>query len=105
MPDWPFLGFIPNNVFGEGSNRVYLSEPLATLITVSEGHWKNDAISFQNVYWHTRKPVNLRIREMPITYCVCDFLFYGHPCKKKENVMLECPKNMKFDILIRNIPF
>ena len=47
----------------------------------------NDEISFQNVYAY-RAPVKLWIRGMLITYCVCDFLFYGYPCMKKENMML-----------------
>ena len=24
---------------------------------------------------------------------VCDFLFYGYPCSKKENVALPCPES------------
>ena len=58
---------------------------------ISEEHWKNVEISFQNVYG-LREGVNLRIRGMLITYCVCDFLFYRNPSMKKENVMLLCPK-------------
>ena len=60
---------------------------------ISEEHCENDndEISFQNVYEH-REPVNIRIRRMLVTYCVCDFLFYGNPCMKKENMMLKCRK-------------
>ena len=25
-------------------------------------------------------------------HIVCDFLFYGHPCSKKENMVLQCPE-------------
>ena len=57
---------------------------------ISEERWENDEISFQNVHGH-REPVNVRIKGMFITYCVCDFLFNGYPCmKKKINVMLYC---------------
>ena len=47
----------------------------------------NDEILFQNVYGH-RESVVLRVQEMLITYCFCDFLFHGYPCMTKENVML-----------------
>ena len=42
---------------------------------------------------------------MLITNCLYDFLFYGYPCMKiKETVMLECRKNMEFDLMIWDIP-
>ena len=85
MPNWPFFGCILNNVFGEGSNIV--SGRLATLIMISEEHWKNDKILFQNVYGH-RESVVLRVQVMLITYCFCDFWFHGYPCVTKENVIL-----------------
>ena len=47
----------------------------------------NDEILFQNVFGH-RESVNLRVREILITYCFCDFLFYGYPCTTIENMML-----------------
>ena len=47
----------------------------------------NDGILFQNVFGH-RESVKLRVRVMLIAYCFCDFLFYGYPCTKKENMML-----------------
>ena len=49
MPDWPFFGCILYNVFGEGSNRVIVSGRLANHIMISEEHWKNNEILFQNV--------------------------------------------------------
>ena len=52
MPDWPFLSCILHNVFGEGSNNVIVSGRLANLIMISEVHWKNDEILFQNAYGH-----------------------------------------------------
>ena len=55
--------------------------------TLPEEHRKNDETLYQSVYGH-RCSVNLRIRGMHITYCFCDFLFYGNPCMKVENVML-----------------
>ena len=87
MPDWPFFGCILYNVFGEGSNSVIVSGRLANLIMISEEHWKNDEILFQNVYGH-RGSVFLRVQVMLITYCFCDFLFHGYPSMTKENVML-----------------
>ena len=56
---------------------------------ISEEHWKNDEISFQNVYGH-RESVELRVQVqvMLITNCFCDFLFHGYPCMTKEIVML-----------------
>ena len=59
----------------------------ANLIMISEEHWKNDEILFQNVYGH-RESVFLRVQVMFNTYCFCDFLFHGYPCMKKENVIL-----------------
>ena len=81
------FGCILYNVFGEGSNSVIVSGRLANLIMISEEHWKNDEISFQNVYGH-RESVDLRVQEVLITYSFCDFLFHGYPCMTKENVML-----------------
>ena len=92
MSDWPFFGCILYNVFGEGSNGVIVSGRLANLIMISEEHWKNDEILFQNVY-RPRVSVVLRIQVMLITYCFCDFWFHGYPCMTKENVMLKCRKN------------
>ena len=46
------FGCILYNVFGEGSNSVIASGRLANLIMISEEHWNNDEISFQNVYGH-----------------------------------------------------
>ena len=74
------------NVFGEGSNSAHSSARIANLVMISEEHWKNDETLFQSVYGH-RESVNLRVRGMNISYCFCDFLFYGYPCMKKENVM------------------
>ena len=54
---------------------------------ISEEHWENDEILFQNVYAN-REPVKLWIRGMLITYWVCDFLFNGYPCIMKEDMML-----------------
>ena len=60
---------------------------------ISEEHLEyHDELSFHNVYG-LREPVNLRIREMLITYRVFDVLFNGYPCMTKENVMLWCQKN------------
>ena len=67
---------------------LHLSERLETIIMISEKHWENDEISFQNVYGH-REPVNLMIGGMLITYCFCDFLFYGYPCYKRAVMMPE----------------
>ena len=65
-----------------------MSGRLANLIMISEEHWKNDDILFQNVYGH-RESVVLRVQVMlvNVTYCFCDFLFHGYPCMTKENVM------------------
>ena len=92
MPDWPFFGCILYNVFGECSNCAIVSRRLANLIMISEEHWKNDEILFQNVFGH-RDTVVLRVQVMLITYCCCDFLFHGYPCTMKKNVMLLCRKN------------
>ena len=56
-------------------------------IMISEEHWKNDEILFQNVYGH-RESVVLRVQVMLITYCFYDFWFHGYPCMTKKNVML-----------------
>ena len=87
MPDWTFFGCILYNVFGEGSYSVIVSGRLANPIMISEEHWKNDEILFQNVYWHRESEV-LMVQVMLITYCFCGFLFHGYPCMTKENVML-----------------
>ena len=81
------FGCILYNVFGEGSNSAIVSGRLANLIMISEEHWKNGEILFQNVYGH-RESVILRVQVMHITYCFCDFLFHGYPCMAKENVKL-----------------
>ena len=75
MSDWPFFGCILYTIFGEGSNSVIVSGRLANLIMISEEHWKNDEISFRNVYGH-RESVVLRVQVMLITYCFCDFWFH-----------------------------
>ena len=87
MPDWQFFGCILYNVFGEGSNSAIVSVRLANLIMISEEHWKNDEILFQNVYGH-RESVVLNIQVMFIIHCFCDFLFHEYPCMTKESVML-----------------
>ena len=81
------FGCILYNVSGKGSNSVIVYGRLANLIMISEEHWKNDEILFQNVYGH-RESVVLRVQVMLITYCFCDFLFHGYPCMTRENVML-----------------
>ena len=81
------FGYILYNVFGEGSYNVIVSGRLANLILISEEHWKNDEIVFQNVNGH-RESIVLRVQVMLITYCFCDFLFHGYPCMTKENVIL-----------------
>ena len=43
---------------------------------ISEEHWKNDEILFQNVYWH-RESVVLRVQVRLITYCFVTFCFMG----------------------------
>ena len=86
------FGCILYNVFGEGSNRVIVSGLLANLIMISEEHWKNDEILFQNVYRHGESVV-LWVQVMVITNCFCDFWFHGYPCMTKENVILKCRQN------------
>ena len=81
------FGCIQYIVFGEGSNSVIVSGRLPNLSMISEEHWKNDEILFQNVYGH-RESVVLRVQVMLITYCFCDFWFHGYPCMTNENVML-----------------
>ena len=76
MPDWPFFGCILYNVLGEGSNSVIVSGRLANLIMISEEHWKNDEILFQNVYGH-RESVVLNVQAMLNTYCFVTFCFMG----------------------------
>ena len=61
IPDWPFFGCILYNVFGEGSNSAIVSGRLANLIMISEEHWKNDEILFQNVYGHRESVKNYGI--------------------------------------------
>ena len=55
------FGCILYNDFGEGSNIAILSGRLANLILISEEHWKNDEMLFQNVYGH-RESVVLRLQ-------------------------------------------
>ena len=43
---------------------------------ISEEHWKNDEILFQNVYGH-RESVVLRVQVMLIAYCFVTFCFMG----------------------------
>ena len=83
MPDWPFFAYIQCNNFAEGSNSADLSVRLANLIMVSVVHYKMMNTLFQ----HTES-VNLRLREMLITYCFCDFLFNGYQCTKNKNMTL-----------------
>ena len=87
MPDLPFFGCILYNDFGEGSNSVIVSGRLANLFMISEEHWKNDGILFQNLYRH-RESVVLRVQLLLITYCFCDFWFHGYPCMTKKNMVL-----------------
>ena len=87
MPDWLFFWRILYKVFSEGSNNAQFSERIANLIMISQEHLKNDETLFQSVYGHGCS-VNLRVRGMHITFCFCDFLFYGYPCMTIENVML-----------------
>ena len=81
------FGCILYDVFGKGSNSVIVSGRLPNLIMISEKHWKNNEILFQNVYGN-RESVVLRVQVILITYCFCDFRFHGYPCMTKENVML-----------------
>ena len=87
MPEKPYSlqGF--SHFFDIAYLLLYLSERLETLSMISEEHWENDEISFQNVYRHNES-VQSMIRGMVITYCVRDFLFYGYLCMKKENMIL-----------------
>ena len=64
-----------------------MSGRLANLTMISEEHWENDKILFQNVYRH-RESVVLRVQVMLITYCFYDFLFHGYSCMTNEKVML-----------------
>ena len=75
MPDWPFFGCILYNVFGEGLNSAIVSGRLANHIMISEEHWKNDEILFQNNNGH-RESVALRVQVMLITVFVT-FCFMG----------------------------
>ena len=77
------FGCILYNVFDEGSNSVSVSGRRANLIMISEEHWKNDEILFQNVYGH-RESVVLRVQVMLMTYCFCDFWFHGYPCSRRK---------------------
>ena len=70
------FGCILYNVFGEGSNNVIVSGRLANLIMISEEHWKNDEILFQNVYGH-KESVVLRVQVMLIKHCFVTFCFTG----------------------------
>ena len=76
------FGSILYNVFCEGASSVNVSGRLENLIMISEEHWKNDEILFQNVYGH-RESVVLMVQVMLITYCFCDFWFHGYPCVTK----------------------
>ena len=51
---WPFFGCILYNNFGEGSNIVIVS---GRLTMISEEHWKNDKIVFENVYGYRESVV------------------------------------------------
>ena len=70
-------------MFSVKAQPVPLSERIANLIMISEEHWKNDETLFQRGVCKFK-----RVREMHITYCFCDFLFYGYPNMTKGNVML-----------------
>ena len=87
MPDWPLFGCNLYNVFSEGSNSVIVSGRHTNLIMISEEHWKNDEILFQNVYGHNESIV-LRDTSNAHYILFCDFLFHGYPCMTMENVML-----------------
>ena len=43
---------------------------------ISEEHWENGEILFQNIYGH-RESVVLRVQVMFITYCFVTFCFMG----------------------------
>ena len=62
-PDWPSFDCILHNVFGEGSNSAIVSGRIANLIMISEKHWKNEEILFQNAYGH-RESVVLRVQTL-----------------------------------------
>ena len=34
-----------------------------------------------------------QINVVCLLHIVCDFLFYGYPCSKKENMALQCPES------------
>ena len=51
------FGSILYNVFGEGSNSAIVSGRLANLIMISEEHWQNNEILFQNVCGHRESVV------------------------------------------------
>ena len=74
MPDKPFFGCILYNVFGEGIIIVIVSGRLANFIMISEEHWKNDEIMFQNVYGHRESAV-FRVQVMLITTVFVTFGF------------------------------
>ena len=38
-----------------------------------------------------------------LLHIICDFLFYGYPCSKKENMALQCRKVMEFGQLMIDI--
>ena len=92
-----FLAVFCTMFFGEGSNSVIVSGRLANLIMISEEHWKNEVILFQNIYGN-RGSVVLRVQVMLITYCFCDFLFHGYPCMTNENVKFNCRKKYGFHL-------
>ena len=70
------FGCILYNVFGEGSNNAIVSGRLANLIMISEEHWKNDEILFQNVNGH-RESVVLIVQVMLINTVFVNFCFMG----------------------------
>ena len=37
-------------------------------------------------------------------HIVCDFLFFGYPCSKEENMVLLCPGSYAFRQLMTDIP-
>ena len=86
---WLFLAYLLYTVFGDDSNSAHLSEWLANVATILDRHVKNDKQSFKNVKWQMAS-VNYRIWGLVIKYCVCDFLFYRHPCMTKENMLWKC---------------
>ena len=74
MQDKPFFDHLLYGVFGESPISVPLPERLINFRRISEELWRNDEISFQNVY-ENLEPVDKRKRGMIITHCVCDFIF------------------------------